>query len=327
MFKRPLAWAGPTQVLYDAIIVGGGPAGLSAALILGRALRHVLVVDDGQPRNAPADFSHGFLTRDGERPSELIRLARKDLEAYPTVVLTDDRALAVQKNDTGFGMHLASGKTVRAKKLLLATGVLDQLPNIIGLKDRWGKTVFVCPYCDGWEMKGRRIAIYGRSRDAVDLAQELIGWTKDLLICVERDELTSDDRRWIAASGAQVKLGRISSIAGDEGENILTFDDKTDDVCAALFLSAPLRQHSPLFALLGCELDAEGSVIVDRHFHSTIDGCFAAGDAVTTRHQVLIAAASGAAAAISLSCNLLEAEAHDLVTVGAEPVSRAASLP
>lgn len=310
-----------TDRMYDAIIVGGGPAGLSAALILGRALRTVLVVDDAQPRNAPADESHGFITRDGARPAELLQHARSDVSQYPSIAFSNDTAVAAAKCDGAFTVQLRSGATVSGKKLLLATGVFDQLPDIAGLRERWGKSIFVCPFCDGWEIRAQRVAVYGSGRDAVELAQELHGWTNELLVCAERDDLTDRDRRWIANSGATLTIGRLTAIAGRPPAQALTFEDGSVDDCGALFLSAPLRQHSKLFADLGCDVGKDGSIVADAHYHTTVDGCFAAGDSVTHRHQVIIAAASGVAAAISLNCNLLDAEA-DAVIAGHTPAGR-----
>jgi thioredoxin reductase len=309
------------SMLYDAIIVGGGAAGLSAALILARARRKVLVVDDARPRNAPVAHSHGFLTRDGIPPAEFIRLAHADLAKYPTIAFTGDTAVCANKDAERFGVQLTSGTTEYAKTLLLATGVFDQVPDIEGFAERWGHTIFVCPFCDGWEIQGQRVAVYGAARDAVELAQEIVGWTKDLIVCLEADDLTIDDRRWIRASGTELKAGRLTAIAGDAPANVLTFQDGSQEQCSALFLSAPLRQHSPLFAALGCEIGDDGLVKADEHFHTTVPGCFAAGDAVTLRHQIVIAAASGAAAAISLNCNLLEVEAQALIA--REPVDSA----
>jgi thioredoxin reductase len=297
---------------YDAVIIGGGAAGLSAALILGRARRHVLVIDDGQPRNGVAEFSHGFTTRDGERPAELLRHARAELAVYPTIVLMNDSVINATAMGKSFAVTVASGATVVCTKLLLATGVFDELPDIDGLRDRWGKSIFVCPFCDGWEVRDKPVAVYGAGRDAVELAQEIYGWTKDLTVCIKRDDLTDNDHLWIKAAHVALKVGELEAISGSSEANVLTFEDDSETVCAALFLSAPLRQHSPLFKTLGCQVGDDGLIAVDAQSRTSVPGCYAAGDSVTVRHQVVIAAASGAAAAITLNCNLLEAEAAEL---------------
>jgi thioredoxin reductase len=296
---------------YDAIIVGGGAAGLSAALVLGRARREVLVLDDGRPRNAAAEFSHGFMTRDGERPADLARYARRELAAYPSVRIEATAAVDAVAAGDGFTVTDRSGATHRAKKVLLATGVFDELPDVPGLQDRWGTSIFVCPFCDGWEVRDRLIAVYGKGRESLELAQELRGWSSRLIVCADVDVLTADDKLWIAASKSRLKIGKLVAITGPG--NRLCFEDADEITCDALFLTAPLRQHSPLFAALGCAVDGEGLIVVDEHFRTSVPGCFAAGDAVTPRHQVIIAAASGAAAASTISCNLLESEAASLI--------------
>jgi thioredoxin reductase len=304
--------------LFDVLIVGGGAAGLSAALILGRARRTVLLIDDARPRNSVVEFSHGFLTRDGISPAELIRMGRADLSAYPTVELMNDSALSVTSGAETFALSVASGATVVGKRLLMATGVFDQLPKVDGLAERWGKSIFVCPFCDGWEVQDQRIAVYGKGRDAVELAQEIHGWTTDLIICVQRDDLTDQDRLWISAAGALLRVGTLRALFGPNVSPMkMLFENGDEESCDALFISAPLRQHSPLFAALGCEISSDGSVVVDSHSLTTVAGCYAAGDAVTARHQIVISAASGAAAAISLNSSLLEAEARELVRLAA----------
>jgi thioredoxin reductase len=301
------------KLLYDALIVGGGAAGLSAALVLGRARRSVVVIDDARPRNAVVDSSHGFITRDGASPADWLRIARSELAAYPTVRFLNDAATSASKRDEQFIVSVASGDVLSGKRLLMATGVFDRLPAIDGLGERWGKSVFVCPFCDGWEVQHQRVAVHGKRRDAVELAQEIHGWTQDIIVCVETDDLTERDRRWIDASHALLKVGNLASLGGSRPSPItLTFEDAAELECQALFISTPLRQHSPLFAALGCKIGTDGLVVADSHSETTVTGCYAAGDAVAKHHQVIIAAASGASAAITISCNLLEAEAAEL---------------
>ena len=306
--------SGGSDFVYDTLIVGGGSAGLSAALVLGRSRREVLIIDDGHPRNAVVESSHGYMTRDGQPPAEFVAMARVELEAYPSVAFLHDTVLTAKKMDEHFSITVATGETFTGKTLLMATGVFDSLPDIDGIVELWGKSVFVCPFCDGWELRDQRIAVQGAGREAVGLAQELYGWTKDLVICMEHDTLTDHDRRWIDASHVDVVVGRIRRMYTVDAATILTFDDGAiDDIrCRALFVCAPLRQHSPLFMSLGCKLGDDGLIKVDGGFQTTVRGCYAAGDSVTPRHQIIIAAASGAVAAITLNCNLLEAEAKVL---------------
>jgi len=169
----------------DVIVVGGGAAGLNAALILGRARRRVLIGDDGHPRNDVAEKMHGFISRDGTSPSKLLVKARKELKSYPSVELIKDKVEKAQHTKIGFSVTLESGKRFVGKRLLLANGVRDKLPDIENLTDFWGRSVFVCPFCDGWEFRDRKIGIYGKTNDAIELAQELHGWTKKITVCSE----------------------------------------------------------------------------------------------------------------------------------------------
>jgi thioredoxin reductase len=175
--------ATPSRALLDAIIVGGGPAGLSAALVLGRCLRHVLVCDAGHPRNEPARIFNGFLSRDGSTPAEFLRICRDQLRRYETIELRKVKVVNVEREDCRFIAILETGERVAGRMLLLATGLVDELPQIENLRQFYGSTVHSCPYCDGWECRGQPIAVIGGNQDSVDLAIELLLWSKDLMFC------------------------------------------------------------------------------------------------------------------------------------------------
>ena len=293
---------------YDVIVIGGGPAGLSAAMLLGRARRSVLVCDDGRPRNAPAERMHGFLTRDGTPPADLMRIARAELRAYPSITLLPERVESARESDDGFVVATAAGTEYVGRRLLLTTGVIDALPAIEGLREHWGHSVFVCPFCDGWEMQERRFAVSGRDHEAIDLAQELTDWTGDLTVCPERDNLTDADPAWLSASGTRLHVGALHRLSG-AGASLerIDFADGEQIACDVLFISAPLCQHSPLFRTLNCALSDQGSIAVDADYQTTHRGCYAAGDAVTSVHQVIVAAASGVHEAIAITSDLLDA--------------------
>jgi thioredoxin reductase len=294
---------------FDVIIIGGGPAGLSAALVLGRARRSVLVVDDGEPRNAVAEQMHGFLTRDGTPPAEMARIARDEIAQYPSVTFLAAHVARADDTPAGFLVTTATGDERIGRRLLITTGVFDALPALDGLPERWGRSVFVCPFCDGWEVQERRIAVSGRGREAVELAQELSGWTRDLVVAPDRDDLTAADHAWIAGSGSTLHVGELQRLIGPDGTlERIAFADGAEIACDVLFISAPLRQHSPLFRSLGCELTPDGAIAVDACAQTTHRGCYAAGDSVTSLHQVIVAAASGVRAAISIANDLLADE-------------------
>lgn len=288
--------------LYDAAIIGGGAAGLSAALVLGRSCRRVMLFDDGRPRNAVATEMHGFITRDGTPPAEILRIAHEELRRYPGVEFVPQHVAQAQRDGDAFTVQTAEGTQIRARRVLLATGLYDALPEIAGIRERWGKRVFVCPYCDGWEVRERRIAVIGRGAAAVALAQELYQWSADLLICTQGEPAGEYEQRWIEAVGAAVRGERV--IAFEDGE--LHFQGGARERYDAAFLCAPLRQRYPLVEMLGCRIRENGEIAVDDRGRASAPGVYAAGDAVTAIHQVVLAAATGVRAAMAINQDHIE---------------------
>lgn len=290
-------------------MVGDGVAGLSAALTLGRARRRTLVLGAGAPRNAAAQRMHGFLSREGMPPGELLAISRRQIEQYPDVAFADEFVLEVERHGTGFVARAESGRTFPGKRLLLATGVRDVLPRIEGISELWGSVLFTCPYCDGWEFRDRRLGVVGAGCEALGLAREMYRWSRDLtVIATDGSAAAEEDRAWVELHRpTTVRTPIVRFRAVDSGAAI-DFEDGTSAEFSAVFFSAPLRQRSPLPALLGCALDAEGSVVVDDCGRTNVPGCYAAGDAANHRHQVVQAAAGGAAAAMAINEDLIERE-------------------
>jgi thioredoxin reductase len=203
---------------FDAVVVGAGPAGLSAALILGRCRRRVLVCDAGHSRNAVSHALHGFLTRDGIEPAELRRVGREQLRRYPTVEVRDIEVVDAKCEDHGFVVTLINGTALSCRKLLLATGVSDQLPRIEGFQTFYGRSVFHCPYCDGWEVRDQPLAIYGSGEHGTGLALELTAWSADLVLCTDgAPRLDRRDVDRLACHGIGLREDPIARLEGRDG--------------------------------------------------------------------------------------------------------------
>ena len=292
----------------DVIIVGAGPAGLSAALILGRCRRRVLMVDTGRPRNASSRAMHGFLSRDGIDPRQLREIARAQLEPYDTVAFEQAEATKARRVRGGFEVRMADGRRLRCRKLLLATGVVDYVPDVDGLAPLYGRSVFHCPYCDGWESRDQPLAVYSRTANGVGLAVELTVWSRDIVLCTDGSARLSDRHR------ARLKFHRIpwrpekiARLEGKDGqlERVVFTDGKTLDR-RALFFSTPQRQGSDLATQLGCGFTRKGAVSTGEYEATSIPGLYVAGDASRLVQLAIVAAAEGAQAAFAINTSLIK---------------------
>jgi thioredoxin reductase len=293
---------------FDVIIVGGGPAGLSAALLLGRALRSVVLVDDENPRNRSSRAVHGFLSRDGVPPAELRRISREQLARYENVTLLADRVEDGRVRGEEFELVARSGARLRGRKLILATGLVDDLPNIPGARELFGKSVFNCPYCDGFEQRGRPLAVYGQCDErGGEYALELTAWSRDLVLCTDgKPELTPEMRTRLTRNGVSIRDEAIRHLASRDGElTQIVFEQGPALARTAMFINTPHREASDLAVRLGADGWSPENCRVGKHGRTNVPGLFVVGDASRDVLQVAVAASEGCEAAMSAHMEIL----------------------
>ena len=292
---------------YDVVIVGAGPAGLSAALILGRCRRSVLVCDAGKPRNWASQALHGYLTRDGIHPAEFRAIGRRELQRYDTVEVRDIGAMHAECRDGRFHVTLADRTRVSARKLLIATGVLDNVPEIPGMSELFGRSVFHCPYCDGWELRDQPIAVYGRGSRALGLSLELTAWSRDLVLCTDGPSGIDDrGRQRLARNGIGLREEPVRALEGSGGVlRRIVFETGDALPRRALFFTTGQFQQSELAVLLGCEFNDKGTVRTGKYESTHLRGLYVAGDASRAVQWVVVAAAEGAEAAFAINTDLI----------------------
>lgn len=293
--------------MYDVIIVGAGPAGLSAALMLGRSRRRVLVCDTGRPRNAASRAMHGFLSRDGMPPADFLRTAREQMQQYDTVEMRDVEVVHAECRDARFHVTLQDGVRLAARKLLIATGVVDNLPALPGFKELYGRSVFHCPYCDGWEVRDQPLAVYGRGARGFGLSLELTGWSRDVVLCTDGpSELEADDVARLTRNGIAVRDEKIARLEGSDRLERIVFHGGEPLARRALFFTTGQTQQSELARSLGCEINEKGTVRTGKYEATHLTGLYVAGDASRAVQWVVVAAAEGAEAAFAINTDLLK---------------------
>ena len=300
---------------FDVLIVGGGAAGLSAALVLSRARRSVAVVDAASPRNARAAHMHGFLSRDGMPPRDLLAAGRAEVSSYGGTLLRG-QVTTVSPAEAGFEVVLADGTRLTARRLLFATGLRDELPTIPGVRARFGRDVLHCPYCHGFEVRDRKVGVLGGSPSSFHQVQLVRQWADDVVFFPGPDELTADQREQLVAraigivdgevTGLEVQADRLCGVVVD-GAGLVRRD--------AVFVAPRFVPSSDLLVRLGCETDGNGWVVVDPTGRTSVPGVWAAGNAVDPRAQVITAAGEGSAAAIALHNDLVEEDVREAVAL------------
>jgi len=305
------------RITWDCVVVGAGAAGLSAALVLGRARRSALVLDDGRQSNRPAHGVGGLLGHDGTPPAALYDLARAQLAPYPTVALREATAVRARAEGGGFGVELADGDVLAARRLLLATGMDYAPPAVEGLRELWGDSVFHCPFCHGWEVRDRALAVLGANDQAVFQAVLLTGWSADVVLLTGGPPQFGDEgRASLASAGVRVEERRVERLEAVDGRlAAVRFADGEALARDGLLVQAPLRQRTALPEQLGLALAERGTVQVDERGMTSVPGVFAAGDIAAMVAQVAISVAQGAAAGAWIAHGLIT-EPHGVALPG-----------
>jgi len=288
---------------FDVIIVGGSYSGLAAGMALGRALRKVLIIDEGKPCNRQTPFSHNFLTNDGKSPTEIAALANRQVRRYETVKFFDGLATSGIKTENGFEIQVASGETFAAKTLIFATGIIDVLPDIDGLAACWGISVIHCPFCHGYEVRNEKTGILGNGDYSYDFASLISNWTKDLtLFTNDTSTLTTEQTQRLRKHNISIVEKDVERLVHTNGhlQNIV-FSDGSKFSLKALYAPSPFAQHCQIPKLLGCELTDDGYIKIDPFQETTVPGVFACGDNTTRMRTVANAVAMGTTAGMTVS--------------------------
>jgi thioredoxin reductase len=293
---------------FEVIVLGGGPAGLSAGLVLGRCLRRTLICDDGHYRNRRSQALHCFIGHDGVEPAELRARSRRELERYDTVRLVASTARSLRRDGRAFSVEFADHAPASADALLVATGVMDDLPPLEGIEALFGRSVHVCPYCDGWEHRNAPLAVYGRGQKGADFASLLRQWTQDLVLCTNGAGLEPAVRAKLAARGIAVNIKPIRRLEAVDGRlSAIVFADGEKLGRQGLFFTTGQHPSSALLTGLGCSYHEKRGLVCDPDGRTSVAGVYVAGDVSRDVQLAVIAAAEGARAALAINKYLLEA--------------------
>lgn len=296
--------------IWDVVIVGAGPAGTNAALVLARVRRKVLIIDNGQPRNERSQGMHNFLTRDGILPTDFLKMAHAEMERYHVRHICGEAMSAKKLESHGFSVTDSHGDTHLCKRLLLATGVTDEIPEIPGMKELWGKGVYHCPFCDGFELCEKKIGLYARRFNGFGMALALRQLSAGITLFTDgKGYLSSNQSEQLAARGIKVCRTRIASLNCSEDKLTCVHLVSGEDVpCDAVFVHHGHRVNNAMLQQLGARLTSKGAAVTNRRQACSVPGLYVAGDAAIDMHFVVVAAAEGAKAAVAIHDDLLHAE-------------------
>ncbi|WP_308215547.1 NAD(P)/FAD-dependent oxidoreductase [Sinobaca sp. H24] len=253
-------------MILDCAVIGGGPAGLNASLVLGRARRKTILFDDNKPRNAVTSESHGFITRDGINPQELKRIAQAELDKYPAVRIEKQRVQEIYKDNEYFQITAENGNVYTAKKIILATGFKEILPDVKRVEEFYGSSLFSCPYCDGWELRDQPLAVISENPHAFHMAKIVSNWTDDVIVCTNgRKQLSDAEKETLGRKDIKVYEEKIHSLTGKNGAlEEIAFADGTIISRTGGFITPEWKQSSSFAASLGCSLNERGGIDVDQ---------------------------------------------------------------
>lgn len=298
--------------LFDCAIIGGGPAGLNAALVLGRARRNTILFDNNNPRNAVTQESHGFITRDGIKPKEFREIAHRDIAKYPSVMYEKTEIISITKKGRLFELVTSDKELYQSKTIIISTGLKDVLPDIENISDYYGKSLFNCPYCDGWEMRDKPlVVIIEEQTQGFHFIQTVYNWSKDLIVCTNgKSILNPEQKRLIQNKDIKIMENKIKNFEGKNGQmEKIHFENGDSMIRKGGFVLPQPIQASDFAEKLGCEYNSLGGISVDFYGRTNVEGVYAAGDAsVFAPAQLIISAADGLKAAAGVNRDLIQKE-------------------